>query len=99
MAGTSIGDIVAHLKLEMGEFTNSLNKAKEQIQNTGSKFEGLTKAGEGVTAVGKALSVGVTAPVMALGASIVKTQSQFQDSMANVQALSGATGEELEKLN
>ena len=98
MAGTSIGDIVAHLKLEMGEFTNSLNKAKEQIQNTGSKFEGLTKAGEGVTAVGKALSVGVTAPVMALGASIVKTQSQFQDSMANVQALSGATGEELEKL-
>ena len=98
MAGTSIGDIVAHLKLEMGEFTDSLNKAKSQIQDTGSKFDGLTKAGQSVTSVGKALSVGVTAPVMALGASIVKTQSQFQDSMANVKALSGATGEEFEKL-
>ena len=98
MAGTSIGDIVAHLKLEMGEFTNSLNVAKNQIQETGSKFDGLTAAGQSVTSVGKALTVGVTAPVMALGASIVKTQSQFQDSMANVKALSGATGEEFEKL-
>ena len=98
MAGTSIGDIVAHLKLEMGEFTDSLNKAKSQIQDTGSKFDGLTKAGQSVTSVGKAISVGVTAPVMALGASIVKTQSQFHDSMANVKALSGATGEEFEKL-
>ncbi len=98
MAGTNLGDIVAHLKLEMGEFTNSLNVAKNQIQETGSKFDGLTAAGQSVTSVGKALTVGVTAPVMALGASIVKTQSQFQDSMAKVQALSGATGEEFEKL-
>ena len=35
---------------------------------------------------------------MALGASVVKTQMQFEQAMSKVQALSGATGSDLQLL-
>lgn len=98
MAGASIGDIVAHLKLEMQDFNNNLNNARDRLQETQNNFRGAQAAGEAFSRVGTALTAGVTAPVMAIGASVVKTQMQFQDSMAKVQALSGASGAELEKL-
>ena len=98
MAGVDLGSIVAHLKLEMQDFNNNLNKAKDELDKTQKNFSGVKAAGEAFSSVGKALTVGVTAPVMAIGASVVKTQMQFQDAMANVQALSGATGAELKML-
>ena len=98
MAGASIGDIVAHLKLEMQDFNNNLNNARDRLQETQNNFRGAQAAGEAFSRVGTALTAGVTAPVMAIGASVVKTQMQFQDSMAKVQALSGATGDELKML-
>ena len=93
-----IGSIVAHLKLEMQDFNNNLNNARDRLQETQNNFRGAQAAGEAFSRVGTALTAGVTAPVMAIGASVVKTQMQFQDAMANVQALSGATGSELKML-
>jgi len=43
-------------------------------------------------AVGQNLSIGVTAPIVALGALSVKTFATFEQAMANVAAVSGATG-------
>ena len=98
MAGVDLGSIVAHLKLEMSDFNNNLNKAAQQLQNTQNNFKGFDKLGQTFTSVGKTLTTGITMPVMAIGASVVKTQMQFEDSMAKVKALSGATGEEFKKL-
>lgn len=98
MAGVDLGSIVAHLKLEMTDFNNNLNKAVEQVQQTQNSFSGLRATGESLSSVGTALTAGVTAPVVALGASVVKTQMQFQDSMAKVKALSGATGDDFKLL-
>lgn len=98
MAGASIGDIVAHLKLEINDFQNNLNTATDKVKQLSENFRGTEAAGKAFSTVGTALTAGVTAPVMAIGASVVKTQMQFQDSMAKVQALSGATGSEFDKL-
>ena len=98
MAGADLGSIVAHLKLEMNDFNNNLNKARDELSKTDDKFRGLKSTGEALSSVGAGLTAGVTAPVMALGASVVKTQMNFQDAMAKVQALSGATGSDLKKL-
>lgn len=98
MAGASIGDIVAHLKLEINDFQNNLNTATDKVKQLSENFRGTEAAGKAFSTVGTALTAGVTAPVMAIGASVVKTQMQFQDSMAKVQALSGATGAEFDKL-
>ena len=98
MAGVDLGGIVAHLRLEMSDFNSNLNRAVEQVQQTQSSFSGLKATGESLSSVGAALTAGVTAPVVALGASVVKTQMKFQDSMAKVKALSGATGEDFKML-
>lgn len=98
MAGVDLGSIVAHLKLEMTDFNNNLNRAVQEVQQTQSSFSGLKATGESLSTVGAALTAGVTAPVVALGASVVKTQMQFQDSMAKVKALSGATGDDFKLL-
>lgn len=98
MAGVDLGSIVAHLKLEMSDFNSNLNRAVEQVQQTQNSFSGLKATGESLSSVGMALTAGVTAPVMALGASVVQTQMKFQDSMAKVKALSGATGEDFKML-
>ena len=98
MAGVDLGSIVAHLKLEMQDFNNNLNKAKDKLDETQKNFRGAEAAGKAFSSVGKTLTAGITAPVMAVGASVVKTQMQFQDAMAKVQALSGATGDELKML-
>lgn len=98
MAGVDLGSIVAHLKLEMSDFNSNLNRAVEQVNQTQSSFSGLKATGESLSSVGTALTAGVTAPVVALGASVVQTQMKFQDSMAKVKALSGATGSDLKLL-
>ncbi len=98
MAGVDLGSIVAHLKLEMNDFNNNLNKAKDQINNVDNNFRGLKSTGEAFSKVGGALTAGVTVPVMGIAASVVNTQMKFQDAMAKVQALSGASGAELKKL-
>lgn len=95
MAGVDLGSIVAHLKLEMNDFNSNLNKAKDAIDSTSNNFRGAEAAGKTFSSVGKFLTAGVTTPVVAIGSSVVKTQAQFQDAMAKVQALSGASGKEL----
>ena len=98
MAGVDLGSIVAHLRLEMSDFNSNLNRAVEQVQQTQNSFSGLKATGESLSSVGAALTAGVTAPVVALGASVVQTQMKFQDSMAKVKALSGATGKDFQML-
>lgn len=98
MAGVDLGSIVAHLKLEMSDFNSNLNRAVEQVQQTQNSFSGLKATGESLSTVGTALTAGITAPVVALGASVVQTQMRFEDSMAKVKALSGATGDDFKLL-
>ena len=98
MAGVDLGSIVAHLKLEMSDFNNNLNRAVQEVQQTQNSFSGLKATGESLSTVGAALTAGVTAPVVALGASVVKTQMTFEHSMSKVKALSGATGSDLKLL-
>lgn len=98
MAGVDLGSIVAHLKLEMTDFNNNLNRAVQEVQQTQNSFSGLKATGESLSSVGTALTAGITAPVVALGASVVKTQMTFEHSMSKVKALSGATGSDLKLL-
>src|SRR5699024_3753699 len=54
--------------------------------------------GQSMTNVGKELSMKVTAPLMAIGGVATKIGMDFKAGLSEVQALSGATGEELQKL-
>lgn len=65
------------------------------MQSMGGKF---TAVGQKMKGIGKSMSMYVTAPLVGLGAIAAKTGIEFDDSMAKVQAVSGATGQDLDKL-
>lgn len=94
-----IGSIVAHLKLEMGEFTNNLNVAQQQVASTADSFNGITSAGKALQGVGAGLTAGITVPVMALGKQAIELGSNFSSAMSKVKGLSGATEEEFKQLS
>lgn len=103
----NMGNAVGYLDLDIAAFTAALAEA-QQAANSGAKaiqtsFDGMSKQieaiGKKVTSVGKTLSIGLTAPITAgIGAS-VKILAEFEQTMSRVEALSGATADELEKLS
>ncbi|WP_460412889.1 phage tail tape measure protein [Paraclostridium bifermentans] len=65
-----------------------------KLKSVGSSFVGL---GNSIQSVGTSM-LPLTMAVTALGGIVVKTGLEFQSSMSRVQAISGATGNELDKL-
>lgn len=68
---------------------SGLNKAERAMDRAGKKMQ----------AVGKNLTMKVTAPIVGLGAVAVNTFQGFELQMAKVRAVSGATGAEFEALS
>ncbi len=66
-----------------------------RLEKVGSVFGA---AGKKMTDVGKSMSLKVTAPIAAIGAIAAKTGMDFDAAMSEVAAISGATGEDLAKL-
>ena len=66
----------------------------EKIAAAGDKFE---KAGDSITNAGKQISV-ASAAVTGLGVAAVTTAAAFDSAMANVAAISGAPGDDLQAL-
>lgn len=99
MAGTDLGSIVAHLKLDMENFTNNLNVATNEIDQARKKFDGLTKVGQTMTTIGKGLTAGITVPVALMGKQVIETGAKFDTAMSKVKALSGANQQQFEQLS
>lgn len=98
-----VGSAVGYLDLDISGFLNNLKSAQSEAEkgskNLASKMgEGLTSAGQKMSAVGGALTKTVTAPIVGLGTLAVKTTANFESSMSKVSAISGATGKDFDKL-
>lgn len=59
----------------------------------------LGKFGRNATQAGKALSFGLTLPIIALGTATVATAVQYESAMLNVKALTQANAEQFDKLS
>lgn len=70
-------------------------KAFKDAEDAMSGFESVSK---GMKDVGSTLTKRVTAPLLALGGSAIYVGSQYETSMSKVEAISGATAEEMEEL-
>lgn len=56
------------------------------------------KLADGFGTAGRKMTMGITLPIVGAGAAIIKTGIDFDKSMSKVQALSGATAEEMAKM-
>lgn len=74
---------------------SKMSQVGQRFINTGQQFVG---AGHKMTATGATLTAGVTAPIAGIGLKSITAGMQFADSMSRVQALSGATGKDLNSL-
>lgn len=73
------------------DYKGALDKLKTAANNVKNDIQGMAAAvATGITAVGGAVAAGTTA--------VTKTGMEFTKSMSNVQALSGAVGDELKSL-
>ena len=81
---------------------------QELIVKIGADTDGLDKidsglgkvrsAGEKLTDVGKTMTVGVTTPIVGMGAAVLKTAGDFEAGMNGVRAVTGASGQDFEDL-
>ena len=87
MARQSLLSVVLGLKSD--KFEKGLTSAQRKIDATSRKL----------SSVGRGLSIGLTAPLVAVGASSFKVAADFELAMKKVKAISGATGGEFKALS
>lgn len=89
---TSIGEIEATLRLR-DELTAQLAKASGAVRTFGTDAEsmgkGLKAAGDRIGSLGTSLTVGLTVPIAAAFATVVKSASDFDTAFANVRKTVG----------
>ncbi len=87
---------------ELDENTKNISIQSNEWTKLGKELEGISgkmkSVGDGITGVGKNLSIGITAPLLGVGAAAISVGNEFESAMSRVKAISGATGEEFTKL-
>lgn len=93
MAGNAtIGALRVVLGLESATFTEGLSKAQVELRKAGARMQSV---GAAMEKVGGILAIGITAPVVALGASALKASANFQTAMNKVSISTQATAKEM----
>lgn len=98
-----VGSAVGYLDLDISKFLANLNQANTEAQAKSKTLEntlgdGLQTIGNKISGAGKTLTVGLTTPILGAGAAAIKTTADFDKSMSQVKAVSGATGEDFDAL-
>ncbi|NSM89510.1 phage tail tape measure protein [Enterococcus faecalis] len=86
------------LKVALEETNTALKEQGNLSVDTAKKIEKIEKTGEKITGVGKKLSIGLTAPIVAAGAASIRAFNEVDGGLDIVVAKTGATGDELDSL-
>lgn len=86
---------VANAETELHQMEAELRRIPNSLQIVGQQMQSV---GDKMTKVGSTMTKTITAPIVAVGAAAVKTASDFDTSMSKVRALSGATGDDYDRL-
>lgn len=76
------------------DFQKKMDELGKTLEDKGAKIQAF---GQGMNSLGNKM-MAISAPILAFGAYATKAAADFEDGMAKVQAISGATGSELEQL-
>lgn len=76
----------------------ALDKLGQDAEQSSKKLRTMVGTMESVGKAGKTMSLAVTLPLVAIGAAALKSSADFERSGNVMQAISGATGEEMDKM-
>lgn len=104
MAGSSIiGALKVILSADTADLTNGMRKASSEVAKAQKEIyaagQKMSRFGDNLSTVGKTLSIGLTAPLVALGAAAVKASISFESAFAGVRKTVDATEAEFKKLS
>lgn len=99
MSGSlDLGSLILRVTANTDSAQKGLNSVADQAERVVSKFDNLNRVGQSLSSIGATLTKTLTVPLVALGTTVAKLGTDFEYSMAKVQAITGATGAEFEKL-
>ncbi len=87
--------LVGKIVLDADGFSEKIDSVMSKVESVGSGFQA---AGEKISGIGSKLTLGVTAPIVGVGTAAIKTAADFESTMSQVAAISGATGSDFTKL-
>lgn len=86
------------LKAALDETNEALKEQGDVSIDTAKKLQKIEEAGEKVSNVGKKMSIGVTAPIVAAGAAGLAAFSEVDEAMDTIIQKTGATGDVADSL-
>lgn len=97
-----VGTAIGYLDLDTSRFENGFKTALDDLKvfqdKSASIGDKMGSLGSSFSSAGKSLTTGVTLPLVGVGTVAVKTASDFDSAMAEVQAISSATGDDFDLL-
>ena len=98
-----MGAIYAEFRLRLDELRRDISQAEEELEKLEQPARGVgdawIAAGFGIMKLGGILTAALTVPLIGIGRAVVDTAADFEFAMAEVSAISGAVGEDLEDLS
>ncbi len=92
------------LGLRMDEFATGMKEVEKELKKVEKKFSGFKTVGDKIAGMGKTLTVGLTAPIIAASAAMTKwamdaveSENLFEVSMGNMAGAARAWSQELSK--
>ena len=94
--------LLGKIAIDAGDSIAMLDSISDKAQSAQSKMEAfgtnIQNAGNKIAGVGTKLTLGVTTPLALIGKTAISATADFESSMSEVAAISGATGEDLKAL-
>lgn len=100
--GMDLGTAIAYIDLDSSRFVNGMRNVSSQLStfnsSTATTSQKMTAMGNVAKSVGGSLTKVFTLPLAAAGAASLKVATDFEAGMSEVSAITGATGNDLKKL-
>lgn len=101
--GIQLAPLMVDIKADLTGFKSDMKSASTygvaEAEKLSTKLSGITKVGEKFSSLGGKMTMGVTVPLTGIAIAAGKVGMDFEAQMSRVQAISGATGKEFNKLN
>lgn len=101
-----VNNLGSQLSVAKSNLNSFENQMKEAVAQSGKLTTGLKNAADKLdkfstkaSSIGNTLTLGVTVPLLGIGTAAVKTGNDFEAQMSRVEAISGATADEIKKLD
>lgn len=98
----NVGTALGYLDLDTSKFQSGLKSALGDLQtffsDTSSASTKMSSLGSALSSAGSSMTKKVTLPIVGLGTAAVATAAQFESAMSGVQAISQASGDDLERM-